>query len=172
MVLLVDLVQAGVQLRVDTWDEIGQERCSNVRGLIQMSVGRRTKRMSENCWYAFEKFPLTVNLQSIASQNSFSSRFISTTLTPPTRAYLPFVQNASLNALLPTLTAAIMNRWTVKDEIVKVFILAQTVKADTNHISHCTEVEVWESRLLTFIDIWQQNEKTTWFDVCVASYSE
>lgn len=66
--------------------------------------------------------------QSIASQNSFSRRFISTTLTPPTREYRPLVQKASLRALLPTLTAAMMNRCTVRDEIVNVFILAQTVR--------------------------------------------
>ena len=40
-----------------------------------------------------------------------------------------------------------MNRWTVKDEIVKVFILAQTVEATRGHqsIARTLEVENKES---------------------------
>lgn len=48
---------------------------------------------------------------------------------PPTRAYRPLVQKASERAFEPTLIAAMMNRWTVKEEMVKLVIRAQAVDA-------------------------------------------
>lgn len=123
-----------VRSTVGTRDGSGRATCSNVQGPDRKSFDRRRsrERVSMRGRGGHGHGPggtRTVNRQSRASQNSFSSRFISTTLIPPTRAYRPLVQNASERAFEPTLIAAMMNRWTVNEEMVKLVIRAQAVDA-------------------------------------------
>jgi cytidylate kinase len=58
----------------------------------------------------------------------------------------------------------------VSDEMVKVFILAQTVNRK-NEISERTKQKV-ERLEITFVDVREENEKTAWLDIRVSRYSE
>lgn len=62
---------------------------------------------------------LTVIVHSIIRRNSRSRVLSSPTDMPPTLAYSALLQNTSHSPLLETVTAAMMNRWHVRDESMK-----------------------------------------------------
>jgi hypothetical protein len=105
-------------------------------------------------------------------------------LTPPTRAYRPFVQKLSLRAFDPTLTPAIMKRWTVRELMVKLVMRAHTmfrpkqggVSSDAGEGTRGTrgEKSSWEEGYdqRTFVHIGQKNKQATRLDVGVPCYPE
>lgn len=68
---------------------------------------------------------LTASLQSIADKNSRSKRLSSTRLTPPTLANKGFGENASQNVFDRIVIDAMIKRWTLREEILKLGRLAQ-----------------------------------------------
>ena len=62
---------------------------------------------------------LTAKRQSRIARNSFSRRLSSIRLTPPTRANWGLVAKASQNVFEASVTLVRMNRWTVREEMVK-----------------------------------------------------